>query len=206
MCAPRHPRRDFARLVRPPNPFKDPPEPLATGFSELGIYERHFNELQSRYRTLTSTWLLGAIAAIGFILTQDLNISVDRSLLVAAIGLAGACGVGLLWNLDLMVYHRLLEAVFSAGQEFESKHWQQLPQIRDAMYKAMDSHGVVPRVIFFYLGTAGSLLLVAIVAFTVWLAEIVGWWSAPIAVVLTGTGGGLLMWMYDAAIPNGARP
>ena len=44
---------------------------------ELGVQERHFNELESRYRTLASTWLLATFAALGFIATQD-NVSIRR--------------------------------------------------------------------------------------------------------------------------------
>ena len=37
---------------------------------EIGLNERHFNQLQTSYRTLASTWLLGLFAAAGFLLSR----------------------------------------------------------------------------------------------------------------------------------------
>jgi hypothetical protein len=77
-------------------------------FVELGNYERHFNEMQSRYRALASTWLLATFVGGGFILSQKtFEVPLSRDLAVATLALFGAFGIGLLWNLDLMVYHRL---------------------------------------------------------------------------------------------------
>ena len=37
-------------------------------YRELGEMERHFGNVQARYRALASTWLLAAMAGIGFVL------------------------------------------------------------------------------------------------------------------------------------------
>lgn len=73
--------------------------------TELGLQERHFNDLESRYRALASTWLLAAFFGMGFVISQEtLTLPFDRLLVVAGIGLAGTVGIALLWNLDLLVY------------------------------------------------------------------------------------------------------
>ncbi len=49
-------------------------EQLWNTYRELGEMERHFGNAQSRYRALASTWMLAAIAGIGFVLSKDLVI------------------------------------------------------------------------------------------------------------------------------------
>lgn len=172
------------------------PEDAPAYFAEFGAYERHFNDTQSRYRTLASTWLLGAVAAIGFVLTKQLNVDIDPSLLIAAIATAAAGGVGLLWNLDLLVYHRLLEAVFLAGLALEDDN-PDVPKVRTYMLAGTGPKGVAPRVVSYYVGTTGALLLVAAVSIVVAAAGefslagtiLVGLGSATVA-------GGWLFWMH----------
>lgn len=65
--------------------------------------ERHFNTVQSGYRTLASTWLLAAFAAIGFVLSTKLTLLVPRELVIAGIGMAASIGIYLLWIIDLLV-------------------------------------------------------------------------------------------------------
>jgi len=43
-------------------------------YIELGLMERHFNEIQAGYRRLASTWMLAVLAAIGFVLSTKLTI------------------------------------------------------------------------------------------------------------------------------------
>jgi hypothetical protein len=145
-------------------------ESLIAYFVELGAYERHFNEMQARYRALASTWLLATFAGVGFIVSQDKFEILPVEIAVIAIALAGASGIGLLWNLDLMVYHQLLDAVFAAGLQLEYSH-PRLPSLRRNMVRATASKGVLPRVIWFYLGTIAVLLLLAAAGFVVWLRD-----------------------------------
>jgi hypothetical protein len=75
-------------------------------FTELSVYERHFNDLQHNYRVMCSTWILAAFAGIGFILaTKDVEALLPRELLVYFLSVAAAAGTTLLWTLDLRVYH-----------------------------------------------------------------------------------------------------
>ncbi len=81
--------------------------------------EKHFNDLQSRYRILASTWLLAAFAGIGFVFSTTLKAPVSTELVATSTALAGATGIMLLWVLDVVVYHDLLIAGYVAGKRLE---------------------------------------------------------------------------------------
>ncbi len=137
-------------------------------YAELGATERHFNGLQSHYRTLASTWLLAAFGGIGFVLTTELSfVAVPAELAVALIGVAAAAGLYLLWMLDLLVYHRLLDAAFIEALRLEERHaW--LPQVRTGMMRLHGARGVLHRVRVFYLAGFGLMALVATAALAAW--------------------------------------
>jgi|SRR5215217_1291503 len=132
---------------------------------EIGEFERHFNQLEHQYRLLASTWLLGVFVATGFVLSSELSVLFPTEWLITAIGVLGAVGITLIWNLDLMVYHQLLNAHFWAGVELEKrveleKHnhsW--LPQIRNDMLRMVNNRGVLPRALWFYVGSIIAVLL-----------------------------------------------
>ena len=137
-------------------------------FIELGDLERHFNELESRYRSLASTWLLAAFAGIAFVISEPIDISFDRLLAITGIGIAGSIGIMLLWNLDLMVYHKLLNAVFIEGLELEEKYkW--LPAVRTNMKALHGGTGVEPRIVWFYVGGTSVLLMISGLSLALWL-------------------------------------
>lgn len=147
------------------------PEKFATiwkVFTELGVAERHFNDLQTRYRALASTWLLASFTAAGFILSQSsLDIPIDRLIMIAGIGIAASIGILLLWNLDLKVYHQLLSAGFAEGCRLEQTYpW--LPQVRTGMRKRVGERGVLPRVIWFYICGNSIVLTMSGIALGFW--------------------------------------
>ena len=85
------------------------------------LEERHFDELESKYRALASTWVLATFVGIGFVLTRgELQLPFDRLVAVTAVGVAGSAGIVLLWVMDLLVYHQLLGVVFMQGLALES--------------------------------------------------------------------------------------
>lgn len=167
----------------------------AAYFAELGAYERHLNDTQARYRTLTSTWLLGAFAAIGFLLGKDIDVKIDKEVLVGAIALAAAFGVGMLWNLDVRMYHRLLEAVFKAADDFEQAH-AEVPRVRLRMGQALRWPAAAHRIGAFYIGTCALLLLISFGCMIAWAQALIGWWTAPLAAVVAAVVGFLLLQMH----------
>lgn len=136
---------------------------------EIGVQERHFNDLQTRIRSMASLWLLSTFAAIGFLATQDLKLVVPRELLVAIVAVAGCVGIVLLWVVDLLVYHRLLDSCFVVGLGLE-KRYPWLPPFRTNMMRTQGERGVLFRVVGFYVGPVVLLILVSGGALSLWLS------------------------------------
>lgn len=142
--------------------------------AELGVQERHFNDLESRYRTLASTWLLATFAGLGVIATQEVYIPFPREVLMAIVAFAGSTGIFLLWNLDIMVYHKLLDACFLAGVLLENDaKW--VPKFRTEMLQsAPKTGGVLRRIVFFYIGSITAVATLGVVIFLSWLQGVAG--------------------------------
>jgi len=143
---------------------------IVSVLSEISASERHFNNLQVRYRLMASSWLLGTFAGIGFVLAGKVQlkfVELPPEIFIIGITLASALGLYLLWNLDLMVYHRLLDAWFIEGYLFEKKHsW--LPPVRDTMWTFLGK-GVLNRAVGFYLVSEGVVLAIGIAALCFWM-------------------------------------
>jgi hypothetical protein len=122
---------------------------------ECGEAERHFNQLQSVYRGVASTWLLATFAGVGYLL-YDKDGKVSHPGIAALICLAGFVGILLIWVLDLDVYHRLLVAVFREGLAVEN-YYTWLPKYRRNMHSvgrnANSSDPIRRRLAFYYVGT-----------------------------------------------------
>ncbi len=148
--------------------------------SECGEQERHFNGLQNSYRTLASTWLLAMFGGIGFFLAQKLEYGNSyRLFLIWAVALAGCLGLVLLWVMDLLVYHRLLDAVFVEGVKLE-RCYSWLPPFRNNMLRVQHG-GVLPKVVWFYLGSSGSAALISTISLVLWIHSNHGLFAAVIA-------------------------
>ncbi len=149
---------------------------------EAGQYERHFDVLEGTYRTLASTWLLAAFAGVGFTIANAKHMPFDWQLAAAFIALLGAIGLLLLWMLDVMVYHRLLDVVFFTARAIEQRH-ADLPPFRIHMVRMTRVSGAVQFVLLFYIAGIDALLLIM----TIFAASA---WSTHVwAVVLTGVAG-----------------
>lgn len=123
------------------------PDPWAY-LQEIGTNERHFNQIESTYRGLASTWVLASFAGMGWFATTAASAYVPHALGVFAISVAGSLGVQLLWLVDLLAYHHLLAAYFLEGLRLEFRN-PALPQARWNMWK----QGIVERrVKVFYAG------------------------------------------------------
>ncbi len=163
----------------------------------LDEQERHFNDLESRYRTLASTWLLATFAALGFLATKKTDaISVSPLLVMSFVAFCGGAGIVLLWNLDLMVYHRLLDASFIAGIELERANpW--LPKSHLGMLEAAsNSGGVLRRIVYFYACSISFLFVLAGAFLVGWMARhgLVASMVVAVVSVLLSVGVGVLIW------------
>lgn len=132
------------------------------------MQERHFNDLQTSYRNMASGWLLATFAAIGFVISQNIRVAVDPEFLIAVIAIAGWMGITLLWILDLLVYHRLLDSCFVEGLILEERYpW--VPPFRHNMMNTQKGLGVLFRTVGFYLVPIVLLILIAGGALSLWL-------------------------------------
>lgn len=140
-------------------------EQLWATYCELGLMERHLGAQQTRYRALASTWLLAALGAMGFVLSERFKGQIPDLMVIGLIGFASSLGICLLWAIDLLVYQRLLDGAYIEGRSLEAAQpW--LPQVRNNVRHL--------------LGGAGLALI--------------GWYYIVIVVFLAAVGGaGMLM-------------
>ena len=90
------------------------------------------------------------------------------------IAVAGSLGITLLWVVDLLVYHRLLDSNFVEGLILEEQYpW--LPPIRSNMMRTQMGQGVLFCVVLFYSGTIMLLVIIAGGALSLWLGKQVLW-------------------------------
>jgi hypothetical protein len=139
---------------------------------ECGEEERHFNQLQSIYRGLASTWLLASGSAVGYLLKADNVTDAAKANptphwgIAIIVCIAAALGIGLIWILDLHVYHRLLVAVFNEGKKLEDD-FRFLPKFRTAMQgvgrsgKGAENHDPIRKRLAGYYVFSTSIPIVA---------------------------------------------
>lgn len=127
---------------------------------QIGESERHFNELERTYRALASTWLLATFAGMGFVF-EATGLPVQREAVVYAISIAGSIGIQLIWVVDLLAYHKLLQAFFIEGLRIELEN----PEFPQARWNMRDfAHSVEERVMLFYFGCSVAPLPFGVVA------------------------------------------
>ena len=178
-----------------PSPLTDPETERAWAIlCELRAAEEHFNTIKAQCRTLASTWLLAAFGAMGFLLTQQLAIGLPTEVIVLGVALAASLGLTLLWILDLLVYHRLLDASFLEALKIEARY-PSLPQVHHNM-RASQAKGQTPNLLaWFYLCAIAAPLLFAGTLFVHWCVQFgagVAWLAAGGLVLFLGIIAGLV--------------
>ena len=151
---------------------------------ELGASERHFNNLETEYRKLASLWLLAGFTGMGFILKENPDMAVPREWVVMGIGLAASIGIFLLWIVDLLVYHQLLDACFEQAKKIEIEY-PQFPKLRSGMENTQGKGKVVTnRLRWFYILLTAAPVIFSAPLFIVWCQRNQGRVTAWIAVAL----------------------
>jgi hypothetical protein len=169
-------------------------------YREMGEYERHFDRLEQQCRTLSSTWILAAFAAIGYLLinvsaTQHDWLFSNRTLIISLIAFLSAIGIRLLWVLD-RVYHQLLNACFADGLRLEDENnW--LPCIRHKMVESQKNGTALPQIAAFYIGCTLTLLIISAVFLVWWLLsldnDLASSWGVIICII--GTAAFIYVWV-----------
>ena len=131
---------------------------------QIGSQERHFNDLQTGYRKLASTWLLASFAACGYVLKSDSDIPFNKWYFVFGICIAATAGLSVLWLLDLKVYQKLLGAFFYQGVLLEFEYYKWLPPIRINVLRCQKTGDVRSKMQYFYFFSIVILQLLAIIS------------------------------------------
>jgi hypothetical protein len=134
---------------------------------KLRSSEEHFDEMKGQCRALASTWLLATFGALGFTLSNTLSNTIPHEVIALALGIAGAIGIFLLWILDLLVYHRLLDASFTEALKLEAR-FPQLPQVRRCMVDSQPNGQTPFYEEWFYIGGITAPVLISGVLFVRW--------------------------------------
>jgi hypothetical protein len=128
----------------------------------------HFNDLQTQYRKLASTWLLAAFAACGYVLKSARELPFDEWYFVFGICMAASAGLAILWILDLEVYQKLLGAFFAQGVYLELTYYEWLCPFRINIMRSQRTGEVRSKVQYFYFFSITVLQLLAIIALCNW--------------------------------------
>lgn len=126
-------------------------------WKEISVTERHFNDIETQYRILSSQWMLGAFAGIGYILTAD-KLELHRWLIITVIAFSSCVGIFQIWRMDLTIYHKLLHAAFVEGIKLEEK-FTFLPPVKTEMFKSVPENDVTPTLLYFYFLSIAVLFL-----------------------------------------------
>ncbi|HWJ89628.1 MAG TPA: hypothetical protein VNR87_00870 [Flavisolibacter sp.] len=124
---------------------------------EINENVRHYNEHQTKYRTLASQWLLGAFAGIGFVLYSEGSLPFNKLWIVFGICLASSLGIYQLWRMDMVIFQRLLGAFFFTGKKIEAQE-PHLPQVKQRIVDVIPSHNVGETLFYFYFFMVAVLL------------------------------------------------
>ena len=144
-------------------PISSVPDSVDKAYASIATYEHHFNDMEMEVRKFASAWLLASLGAIAYLVRQQLTDSlVDAKLLIVIVCLMANLGLLILWILDQMVYHRLLNAVFLLGLRMEYTY-AELPPIRTLMMLFSKKHGMARYLRFFYLVPMYAMAILAAV-------------------------------------------
>lgn len=131
---------------------------------QIGDKEEHFNNLQTEYRKLASTWLLAALGACGYILQSTAALPFDHWFILFGIALAGSAGIAILWILDLRVYQVLLDTFFREGVRLETAYYKWLPPIRINIMRSQKTGDIRTKVQYYYFASITLLMIVGAVS------------------------------------------
>jgi hypothetical protein len=152
-------------------------------FCELRLAQNHFNDIKVKCRSMASTWLLAAFAGIGFLLSTKLSINIPTEVVVLGIAIAASTGLVLLWILDMLVYHRLLDACFQEALNLEAQ-FRSLPQVHHNMVSSQPGGQVVGYAVWFYIITISAPLVFGGAVFSYWCFSLSSWAGALSALII----------------------
>lgn len=158
-------------LVNKFDNFTDENENIYKKYKDIKDYEQHFNNLETEIRKLASIWLLATLGAIAFLIKvmylggagNSSSTQIDAKILVSLVSFMGTLGLLLLFILDQMVYHRLLNAVFLLRLRMEYCH-SFIPPIGTLMMLFSRKRGMAWYMRFYYLIPMFTLAIIALIS------------------------------------------
>lgn len=89
-------------------------------YSKSFSYTKHYNSIKMKYKSLLLTWILATFVSLGYVLSgKEVAAPIDKMIAIALVAIFSSRGVLLILTLDAEIYHRLLNASFSANLEME---------------------------------------------------------------------------------------
>ena len=119
---------EFAPFV---NTAKDKLNSVIAVWEKTVDVQQHFNDIELKIRNFAITILIAAIGAAGFALELKLEFRIRgiKVPLASVLMFAGVLGIGLMWFMDRLWYHRLLYGAVEHACSIEQRHIHQLPEI-----------------------------------------------------------------------------
>jgi drug/metabolite transporter (DMT)-like permease len=120
---------------------------------------KHFDNIQTYFRILTSTILLATLAAIGFLFSiQKLDFPFERSIAAILLSVIGLASIFTLWHIDLKFYQRLLISNFAEAFRLEKENkW--IPKVHHNMLFSSHKKDHPSNIAYYYIGCISSLIL-----------------------------------------------
>jgi hypothetical protein len=141
--------------------------------------------------------MIAFFAGLGYVFTNKKEVPppLNEWWLGALLGSAGACGILMLWRLDMLLCQRLANAIFKDAMALESKHpW--IPPIRASMnYAVKETRGAAAKAAWFY----GPQIFLCSVTSVFCLSQSImspGFWRLAFVPTFSAVAASLLFWMY----------
>ena len=131
---------------------------------EINENVRHYNEHQTKYRTLASQWLIAGFAGIGFLFSAEPKLPFDKLIFTMLISVASAFGIFQLWRIDIILFQKIIQSFFSAGAHLEDQ-FTSLPKIKTSIYKNVPKGNAGETLFQFYFYIITVFLLIGLISF-----------------------------------------
>lgn len=152
-----------------------PEERLLEAWKVTVEVQMHFNELEMKVRSFAITVLAAFLAAVGFVLKEDLQIALlDFEVSLSGLILLAATMCWMLFYvMDRLWYHRLLRGAVNHGVALEAKAKDIFPELNLGLEISSASpvkllrwkFGSDRKIDIFYFSVGGLLLVAAAIAF-----------------------------------------
>lgn len=82
--------------------------------SKLRVYQYHYNAAKVKNKLVSLTWIIASFIGFGYLLSgQETGLPLNILTTISLLACLSTIGLMLLWFLDIVVYHRLIEAIFT---------------------------------------------------------------------------------------------